>query len=99
MRRWGRRVYPGSLGSLGCTLMVVGFIRGRWVPWDVPWCSLGLSGVARFTGVRSVGCRVYPVSCFHWGAPWGSSGSSGVAGFIGLRPEVVGFIRVHWVAP
>ena len=33
---WGRRVHPGQLGSLGCALGVVGFIRGRSV------CALGV---------------------------------------------------------
>ena len=27
------RFHPGSLGSLGCTVVVVGFVRARWVHW------------------------------------------------------------------
>ena len=50
VRPGGRQVHPGSLikfigvhpgghpGSLGCAPGVVGFISGRWVHWDVPWC-------------------------------------------------------------
>ena len=39
-----RRVHPGLLGSLGCALGIVWFIRGRWVHWGAPWGSLDSSG-------------------------------------------------------
>ena len=48
--RW---IHPRSLGSLRCTMVVVGFIRGRWVHSGAPWWSLGSSGVVGFTLVRS----------------------------------------------
>ena len=34
-----RRVHPGSLGSWGCALGVVRFIRVLWVDWGAPWGS------------------------------------------------------------
>ena len=40
VRPEGRWVYPWSLGSLGCALGVVGFIRGRCVNSGAPWGSL-----------------------------------------------------------
>ena len=36
-RTGGRRVHPCSLGSLGYALVVVGFIRGRWVHSGSQW--------------------------------------------------------------
>ena len=92
MRPVDRKVQPGSLGSIGCTLRVVGFIRSLWGHGDTPWVSLGSSGIARFTMVRhgvfrvdqalvgSLGCTLDVVldSWVHCGAPWESSGSFGV---------------------
>ena len=46
-----RRFHPGLLGSLGCALGIVRFIRGRWVHRGAPWWSSGSSGVAEFIGV------------------------------------------------
>ena len=53
-----RRVHPGLLGSLGCPLGIVGFIRDRWVHWVAHLWLLSLSGVAKFIG----GHRVHPGS-------------------------------------
>ena len=62
-----RRVRPGSLGSLGCALGVVGFIRGRWV-------HLVRPGGCRVHPVSlgSVGCvlRAFGFRSVHWGVPW-----------------------------
>ena len=75
--RW---VYPVSLGSLACTLGVVGYIRDRWVHSRALWGSLGSSGVVEFTRVRP-GCRwVHPVS----------------SGSLARALEVIGFIRGRW---
>ena len=82
----GRRVHPGSLGSFGCALAIVGFIPGHWGHWGAPWGSLGS----------------FVVAVFFWGAPWGSSGSSWVVGLLGMRPgvSVVHPGRWdHWGAP
>ena len=46
---WGPWVYAWSLGSLGCVLGVVGFIRVNWGAIWGSWCS---SRVAEFIGVR-----------------------------------------------
>ena len=76
--------HPGWLGSLGCALGVVGFIRGRsrvrprgrWVH-PGPLGSLGSAlGVVRFVW----GCWV------HSDSPCGSLSSSGVVGFTRKRP-------------
>ena len=43
--RWvlaGLWVHPRSLGSLGCTMGVVGYIWGGRVHYSAPWGSLGL---------------------------------------------------------
>ena len=45
VRLWGGWIHPGSLGSLGFVLGVVGFIRGCWVHSGSPLGSMGLSGV------------------------------------------------------
>ena len=101
VRSGGHRVYPGTQGSLRCTLGVVRFIQAllfigirpggsRVYPRSL--VSLGCArGVVGFIKGRWI----------HWCAPWESSGSSGVAGFIGVRPllssgssGVTGFIVV-----
>ena len=99
MRPRGRRVRWGSLGSLGWALVVIGFVRGRWVHCAAPfgvvcfvlgnWVrwgeSLGSFGDARFFGVRP-GCR---------GVRSGSMGSLGCALLVAF------FFQgrwVHWVA-
>ena len=75
MRSGGRRVRPGSLGSLGCVLGVVRYIRNRWVNWGAPWGSSGSSGVI---AVCTLGRRVIPGSL-------GSLGCAlGVVGFISV---------------
>ena len=97
----GRWVHLVSLGSFGCALGVVGFIRGSsgaLLALDSFWCALSVVGYIR--------CR-----CIHSGAPRGSFGSFRFVGFIRVRPgggwfhlgvswgsfgsfEVVSFIRV-----
>ena len=77
----GRRVHPGSLGSLTCALSFVGFIWGGWVHSDAPWGSFGslastLWVVGFIQGVRWV----------HSDAPWGSFGSFMVVDFTRVRP-------------
>ena len=76
-----RCVLPGSLGSLGSTLCVVGFMRGRWVHSGALKCLLGSSGALLFNRVRVGDCWVHP----------GSLGS------LGCAFAVVGFIRVYSV--
>ena len=39
VRPGGHLVRSGSLSSVGCTLGVVAFVRGRWVHWGAPWRS------------------------------------------------------------
>ena len=97
MLRSGRRVHPGSLGSLG---------RVK-VHWSAPWWSKCSSGLAVFIGFAP-GFAGFIQGCWvHWGAPGGSSGSSGVIvvrtgdrrvilvslGSLGCALWVVGFIR------
>ena len=84
VRSGGRRVLPGSLGSFGCTLVVVGFIRGCLVHSGPPCAFLSSSG----TGAFFLGCALGIVRFIrgHSAAYWGSSGSSCVAGFIEVRP-------------
>ena len=62
MRHRDRWVQPGSLGSLGCALAVVGFIGGRLVHSGGPRGSLGASRVVRFTLVLPGGRWFRPVS-------------------------------------
>ena len=81
LRLGGHRVHQRLLCSLGCTLGVVGCIRGRSVHWDAPWASSGSSEVAGFIGVRPGGGQFHP----------GSLGS------LGCTVVVVGFIRARWV--
>ena len=59
MRSGGRRVHPGSLGSLGCALGVVGFIRGTLVHSDARWWSFGSYDVAGFIGLCPGRLRVH----------------------------------------
>ena len=63
----GCRVHPVSLGSLGCALGVLRFIRGCWFHCGTPCGSkntshLGSSSSSRVAGLRHGGCRVHPVS-------------------------------------
>ena len=90
-----RRVHSGSLDSLGCTLVVVGFIWGRRVHLCPRWGSFGSSGVVEFTRVRAEGRWVHPGSLgsflwvvwfirdrwIHSGPPLGAMASSGAVGF------------------
>ena len=109
----GRSVHPWSLGSLGSALMVVLFIRVRWVHSGSPWGSLGSSGFPRVhLGRRCVG--FIRGRLVHTGSCWGSLGSSGVVAFIrvcawgrwvnprslgshGFALRIVAFIRARWV--
>ena len=66
VRPGGCRLRWGWLGSLGCSLVVIGFVRGRWVHfvgvvcfvrlnwvhWCAPWVWLGSFSVSGFLGVR-----------------------------------------------
>ena len=79
----GRPVHSGSLSSFRRTLVVVVFIRVRWVRWRAPWGLSGSFGFVRFIRAR----------------PWGHSVDSGVPseslgsfGFVRLIKEVC---RVH----
>ena len=104
----GRSVHPGSLGSLGGALVVVGFIRSRWVHPGSHWVSFSPSGVIGFILVRP-GRR-----CVHLGSLVSLWFALGVVGFIRSRwidsgspwvssgslvivLGVVGFIRGGWV--
>ena len=96
VRPGGRRVRPGSLGSLRCTLEVV---RCRWVNWGAHWGSWGPSNVARTIELRPGGRRVSLGLLEYWCSPWGSSGS---LGSLGCAMGVLGYVldrRVHSVAP
>ena len=75
--RWvheGRLIHPRSLGSLGCAMGLVGFIRGGWVHSGVPWGSLG-----SFFSFGSLGSALGAL-----GSCW-SLGSSEVVGFTCVR--------------
>ena len=77
VRPGGRRVHPGSLGSLTCALRFVGFIWRRWLyscALSSIVCALGVVGFIRGRWIHS-------------GVPWGSIGSSAVVGFTRVRPE------------
>ena len=65
MRYGGGRVRSGSLGSLGCALVVDRFVLGR----RVAPCGLsGASVVAAFIMIRPWGCRVRPGSLGSFGS-------------------------------
>ena len=68
-----RRFHPVSLGSLARALGVAAFIRGRCVQSRAPCVSMGLSGVIRFTRVRTSSRQG---SCDHSRAHWRSLSSS-----------------------
>ena len=53
MRPGERWIHSRSLGSFGCDLGVVGFIKGRWVHSGASWGSLGSFGVVGFIGVHT----------------------------------------------
>ena len=76
VRTSARRVHSGWLGSLGCALGVVGFIRGCRVHWVAPWGSSGSSAFVAFIGVRPCVRRVHPWSLGALGC------AVGVVGFI-----------------
>ena len=73
VRSGGRWVHPGSLGSHGFALWIVGFILGCRVHSHAPSGSLGSSGVVRYTRVRPGGRRFHP----------------GVVGFTLVTPDCV----------
>ena len=84
-----------SLGSLGCTLGLIGVRPGR-VRWvhrgavGVVRCRLTDIGRVRSRSMGSFGCALGVIGYVrgdwvHWGAPWGSLGSFVVAGFLGER--------------
>ena len=88
--------HPGPLGSYGCALGAVGFIRNR----------LRVVAVIALVVVGFIQCR-----WVHCGASRGSSGLTGIARLIGVRPGgrrihpgslgcalvVAGFIWGRWV--
>ena len=84
-----RCVHPWSLGSLGCALLVVGFIRGgTQVCPGGSWVHPGSLG--------SLGCALGVVAFIRgrWiPSPWGSLGSYGVVWFTLVRPWCL------WVHP
>ena len=55
VRATDRRVNPGSLRSLGCPLVLIVLMQGRWVHWCVTWNVSGSCGVAVFIGVLPEG--------------------------------------------
>ena len=79
IRPGGSCVHPVSLGSLGFTLGVVGFIRGRCIHSGSPIVSLGSSGVVGFTRIRPRGRWIYPASL----------------GSLGFALDIAGFIGGH----
>ena len=94
MRTGGRRSRLGSLSSFGCALGVVARSLG------LLGCTLGVSGVAVFIGVRPRGRWVHPSAryigvrlsdCRVHPGPIG-------AGSLGCALGVVEFIRGHWRA-
>ena len=88
--RW---VHPGSLGSLGFAMGVVGFIGGFWVQWCSPCGSLGSSWVVGFTRVRPGDCWVHMVVVrFTQVRPGGSWVHAGSLGSLGFALGVVGLI-------
>ena len=80
MRPEGLLAQPGSLGSLGCAHVFIGFIRVRWVHSCAPSGSLGSFRWALGVVGYFLGCWV------HSGAPWVSLSSSGVIEFTRVRP-------------
>ena len=102
-----RLVSSGSLGSLAFAFGFVGFIRGHWVHWCLPWGTSCSSGVIM---MRTGDHCVHPGSICSLRCPWGSSGSSWVTWYIGVRPGgrrvhprslcsfgcVLAVVRVHW---
>ena len=87
MRTGGRRIHPGSLGSLGCDLWVIGFIRCRWIHWGAPWGLTDSLEVAEFVWVRSGVLWVRSGSLSSLGYAVGSCGSSGVPELICVCPN------------
>ena len=106
VRPGGRRVRSRSLGSLGCALRVIGFVRGCWVRRVcrlVRSVSLGFAlGTLVLSGsLRSLGCaqRVIGFAGFIVVPPGVRSMS---LRSLGYALVVVGFVRcrsVHWGAP
>ena len=98
MRPGGRLVHPGSLGSLRCALVIIGFIRVRLVHSGALWAALGSCGsfgsseVVWFIRVHPAGVGFMFVvgivrgRWVHSSAPWGSLCSSVVVGFTRVRP-------------
>ena len=72
-----------SLGSLGCALGIVGFVRCRAAHWCTPWSS-GSFAVSGFIGKRPGGS--FGVAGFIGVRPGGRRVRFGVAAFIVLRP-------------
>ena len=81
IRLRGGRVHPGSFGSLGFALGVIGFIRSRWVHSGSPLWSWGPFAVVGFTVVRTGGRWVHPGWLGSLGFALVLLGSSGVDGF------------------
>ena len=108
VRSGGRWVHPGSLGSHGFALWIVGFILGRRVHSDAPSGSLGSSGVFWFTRVRPGGrwfhlgspCSLWCPQIVFWlirchsGAPLGPLGSFWFLALLVFAQGVLGFILV-----
>ena len=84
MRPRGPRVHLRSLGSRGCALEVVWFIRGRWIHSGELRGSSGSFGVVRFNLGHAL-----VVAGFIRDPTWGSFG---VLGFTRVRPR---YFRVH----
>ena len=97
----GHWVHPRTLGSLGCTLWVIEFIRRRslGVHSVSPWRSLGSSWVIGLTRVRPRGRWVLP------GSLNSLEFALGVAWFIRCLWVALGFdgfirsLWVHWRSP
>ena len=89
----GGWVHLTSLGSLGFTLSVVGFIDVCWVHSGSPLGSLGLSGVVGFIRVRPAGLWV--CSVVRWVHPRSLGSLQFALGFVWF---IVGR-SVHWGSP
>ena len=83
VRRGGRQAHSLLLGTLGCTVCVVGFIRGRCLHSHTPLGSLGSFAVVVFIRVRPGGHQIHWRVLGLFRCTLGVVGSLGVVGFIG----------------
>ena len=82
---WGHWVNPWLFGSLGFALVIIGFMRGRWIHLRSRWLLLGSSGVVGITRVPARVVGFIRGRWVRWGSRWGSLSLFGVVAFTRVR--------------